>query len=255
MAVTISVKIEAEAFRKSLNDLERRQAPFAIALGLTRTAQDVRQATIARMKRVLDRPTRFTLNAFRVSPATKRNPEASVGFREFTQTSVGFRSYLEPLEFGGKRPPKRFETLLRQKGVMRSDEFAVPARGLKLNRHGNIPASRIVQILSQLQAFNTAGFDANETEDSRKRAGENRARFFAVPSRRRERVGGLAPGIYQRTGAKKRKAKAILIFVRQPTYRAILGFRATARTVTERNLPGNMRAALDHAIATAKLKG
>lgn len=251
MTFTISVKMEANAFRRGLTNLEAVQAPFAIALGLTRTAQDVRVATIKRMERVLDRPTRFTLNAFRVKPATKRHHEASVGFREFTQTSVGFRSYLEPLEFGGKRPAKRFEIRLRQAGVLGQDEFAVPARGARLNRSGNIPASRIVQILSQLKAFRTAGFDANETDRSRKRAGASRARYFAVKSGGKS---GLTPGVYERRGRKQREARAVLIFVKQPTYRAILGFRALAKTVSEARIGPNMRAALDHAIATAKLK-
>lgn len=251
MPINIDVRVEAKQFKRSLTELEKRQLPFATALALTMTAKDVQKNTVKRLQRVLDRPTRFTLNAFRVLPATKRNLVAKVGFREFTQTSAGFRSYLEPLEYGGKRPPKRFEKRLRAIGVMRSDEYAVPAKGFRLNRYGNIPASRFVQILSQLQAFNDAGYDANETETSRKRAGKGRARYFAVRSGSNRKT-NLPPGIYERRA--KGKVKGVMMFVRQPTYRAVLGFHDGARKTVRARLPINFRTAMDRALRTAKLK-
>lgn len=244
--VEINVRVETNAFRRSLSNLEARQAPFAIALALTRTAQDVRANTISRMQRVLDRPTRFTLNAFKVVPARKNDPTAVVGFRSFTRTAAGVRSYLEPVEFGGPRPPKRFEVLLRQAGILDADEFTVPARGTRLNASGNVAASRYVQILSQLRAFNSAGFSANETARSRARAKPTRTRFFAVT-----KDGALPRGIYERTG--RRGAKAVFIFVKQPTYRAILGFRQIAETTTALRLPVNLESAMAQAIASARL--
>ena len=254
MAITISVKMESDAFRRRLSNFERTQAPFAIASGLTKTAQEIRGATIDRMQLVLDRPTRFTLNAFRVTPAKKSNLTADVGFKEFAATASGFGSYLKPLEFGGPRVAKRFEKRLRQSGILGPDEFAVPAKGAPLNRYGNIPGPRIVQILSQVRGFNTPGFSANETKGSRARAGESRSRFFFVTSASHEKFGGLPGGIYQRTGRKKRGSRAILIFVKQPTYQAILGFRRLAKSVADRRIRPNIEAALERALATAKLK-
>jgi hypothetical protein len=251
MAIDINVRVEARQFKRSLTRLEKRELPFATALALTTTAKDVQKNTVKRLSRVLDRPTRFTLGAFRVLPATKRKLVAKVGFREFTQTSVGFRSYLEPLEYGGKRPPKRFEKRLRAIGVMRADEFAVPARGFRLNRYGNIPASRFVQILSQLRAFNDAGYDANETSRSRQRAGKGRARYFAVRSTSNQKT-NLPPGIYERRA--KGKVKGVMMFVKQPVYRAVLGFHDGAEKTVRARLPINFRRAMDRALRTSKLK-
>ena len=254
MAPELELRFDARRWTRGLSRLERREAPFALALGLTRTAQDIRGNTVRRMGRVLDRPTRFTLNAFKVVPARKTRPVAIVGFRTFSATSVGNRSYLEPLEFGGPRPPKRFEKRLRRVGVMREDEFAVPARGFRLNRFGNIPASRIVQILSQLQAAGGSGFDANETDKSRKRAGKSRTRYFAVGGRSNRRQ-GLPRGIYQRTGRKQRKVKGVMMFVRRPTYRAILGFNDGARKTSQARLRVNINRAMEQAVRSSRLRG
>ena len=251
MTIDIDVRLEAREFRRNLTRLERREFPFAMARALTRTAGDVKTNTIKRMQRILDRPSRFTLNAFRVVPAKKTNLVARVGFREFTQTAAGFGSYLEPLEFGGPRPAKRFEKRLRNAGIMRGNEFAVPARGVRLNRFGNITGARHVQILSQLQAFNTSGFNANETARSRKRAGPSRVRYFAVSSKS-NRKNALPAGIYERR--KNGKVKAVFIFVRQPTYRPILRFREGAEKTVSARLPINFRRSFDDAVRTSRLK-
>ena len=84
MTLEIDLRVDAKQFTRGLSRLERREAPFAIALALTRTAQEIRKNTVKRMGRVLDRPTRFTLNAFKVVPARKKDPVAIVGFRTFT---------------------------------------------------------------------------------------------------------------------------------------------------------------------------
>lgn len=253
MTFKIDVKVEAAAFKRSLTALEKREFPYAAARALTFTAKDVQKNTVKRMQRVLDRPTRFTLNAFRVLPAKKNYLVAEVGFREFTSTSAGFRSYLEPLEYGGPRPPKRFEKRLRAAGVMRNDEFAVPSRynGVKRDRYGNIPASVVVKVLSQLSAFNDAGYDANETSKSRKRAGAVRSRYF-VFGEKRNKKGDLPRGIYEVVS--KDRLRAVFIFVKQPVYRAMLGFRELSDKTTRDRLPINFRLAMDHALKTSRLK-
>lgn len=251
MTFKIDVKVEAAAFKRSLTALEKREFPYAAARALTFTAKDVQKNTVKRMQRVLDRPTRFTLGAFRVLPAKKNYLVAEVGFREFTSTSAGFRSYLEPLEYGGPRPPKRFEKRLRAIGVMSDSEYAVPAKGFRLNAYGNIPSSRFVQILSQLKAFNDAGYDANQTAASKKRAGARRAQYFAVSSRS-NRKSKLPPGIYERRA--KGRVKGVMMFVKRPVYRAVLGFRDGAEKTTRARLPINFRRSMDVALKTSRLK-
>ena len=260
MVFQVDVRLEAAAFKRGLSDLEKRQLPFATALALTSTAFEIRQNTIRRMGRVFDRPTRHTLKGVSVVKATKTTLQALVGFGfpggsgsrgEALFLDDSPHAYLLPQEYGGKRPAKRFEKRLRAIGVMRPDEFAVPAKGFRLNAYGNIPAARFVQILSQLKAFNDAGYDANETSRSRKRAGAGRARYFAVRSTG-NRPTRLPPGIYERRA--NNKVKGVIMFVKQPVYRAVLGFRDGAAKTARARLPVNLRRAMDRAIATAKLK-
>jgi hypothetical protein len=251
LGIDIDLKADVRSLKRKLTAIERRQAPFAIALGLTRTAKDIQGNTIKRMRRIFDRPTRFTLNAFRVVPARKNKHIALVGWRLFggSSSGSGSESYLGPQEVGGSRRPKRFEIRLRRAGVMRQDEFAVPARGVRLNRFGNIPGSRIVQILSQLQALSGPGSDGNETVRSRKRAGKSRVRYFAVTSKANRQT-ALPPGVYERRA--NGKVRGVLMFVRRPVYRAVLGFYDGANKTARARLPINMRRAFEKAIKTAR---
>jgi len=263
MTFKIDVRVESKAFQRSLTTLEKREFPFAAAGALNMTAFDVRQHTIRRMGLVFDRPTSFTQKGISYHKATKQNLVAAVGFglprRNLKRQITGLdfedestHAYLLPQEYGGKRPAKRFEKRLRAIGAMRNDEFAVPARynGIKLDRYGNVPASVVVKVLSQLLAFNDAGYDANETERSRKRAGAKRARYFVFGSRVNKK-GELPRGIYEVSSTNK--LKAVFIFVKQPVYKAVLGFRDGAEKTTRARLPINFRAAMDRAIKTSRL--
>ena len=60
MAISIDVRADIKGAVKYLNRVQRKQVPFATALALTRTAQDVAKAETAQISKKLDRPTPFT---------------------------------------------------------------------------------------------------------------------------------------------------------------------------------------------------
>ena len=61
----ISVKSDVDKALKSMRGLQRKQMPFAAALGLSMTAKKVMQVEQRMMVRQLDLPTPFTVKGIR----------------------------------------------------------------------------------------------------------------------------------------------------------------------------------------------
>lgn len=239
-----SLQIDVKDFLRATTEVERKQLPFAAAQALNATAQDVLEHVQNRMEVVFDRPTRFTKNAFMVWRANKRTLEAKVQERP----SVGSKHYLKVQETGGARPATGMEKMLRSalayNGVLSA---LVPAEGAKLDRYGNWSSGERNQALSAINGWREAGYKANSTDASRKRA-KGRAAYF---------VGGTkngSPGIYKRTGTGKReKVTKVAHFVDgAPSYRKRLGFLDGAQEVFAARFEKNFAAAFQRALATAR---
>lgn len=218
----------------------RRQVPFATARALTKVAQQIVDDERDDLNSIFDRPTRYTRNSLVSKGANKRNLRAEIYFKD---SSRHRRHYLLPQVEGGGRPHKRFEAWLISRGIMESDEYAVPAAGVRLNKFGNISQSTIGQILTQLNA-SPDGMQW-ETARSRKRAGPKRFRYFVPKPGSR-----LSRGIWRRVG--KRKISPILLFVRAPRYDARYGFHNRMYRKAERLFPPIFLRELKHAIETAR---
>lgn len=118
----IKVKADLREITRGLRAY-RRQIPFATAVALTRTANDVKDAEQKQINKQVDRPVRFTVNAIGIRPANKRTLTAEV----FVKTIQA--RYLRYQIEGGIR---------RGKGGI----TGVPTRNQKLNQYGNIPGRR-----------------------------------------------------------------------------------------------------------------
>ncbi|ATE84714.1 hypothetical protein B9J07_25530 [Sinorhizobium sp. LM21] len=193
----------------NLEDIYRRQIPFATAQALNDTVEDLRDYHRTLLPIIFDRPTRYTLNSLRVLKAsTRRDLVAGIYFKESNRKGG---HYLMPQVDGGTRPHKPFERWLIQRGIMQANEYAVPASGLKLDAYGNVSGSVITAILSQL--FASPDAHQWETARSRKRAGPARNRYF-VP----QAGSSLRRGIWRRKG--KTSIEPVFVFVSGVTYRA-----------------------------------
>ena len=137
----ISVKSDVDRALKGMSRLQRKQVPFAAALGLTMTAKKVAKVEQRMMVRQLDRPTPFSVKGIRWQGASKN---------DFKTGRLHSRVYLmstqaEYLRFqieGGTRTPK-------------GTAIAVPTSNVKLNRYGNLAGGqgRIKRLLAKKNTF------------------------------------------------------------------------------------------------------
>ena len=137
----ISVKSDVDKALKSMRGLQRKQMPFAAALGLTMTSKKVAKVEQRMMVRQFDRPTPFTIKGVRWQGASKN---------DFKTGRLHSRVYLMPtqaeyLRFqieGGTRTPK-------------GTAIAVPTSNVKLNRYGNLAGGqgRIKRLLAKKNVF------------------------------------------------------------------------------------------------------
>ena len=131
----ISFDLDLKRLERELTDVANAQLPFAIALGLTRTAQDVQKNEMKRLPRVLDRPKPFTQRGVGVQRATKRRQVARVFYKDIQAR------YLEKQERGG---------VSRSQGGRQGVLIPVGARR---NKFGNLPRGRVARLLARADVF------------------------------------------------------------------------------------------------------
>ncbi|MGE8501676.1 MAG: hypothetical protein ACN6P1_05500 [Pseudomonas sp.] len=252
---------------QTLDHLEREQLPFAAALALTRTAQEVQKGLRHEMTNVFDRPTRATLGGVFIEPATREKMAARVwindggvsDFRraESLRTNTPLSNWEEdraasrwitPNIFGGARSEKGFEKMLERVGALDGGRFVVPGKDQPLDQFGNIGRGRLNKILSGARLFAEEGYKANATDSARSTAKGN-TRYFLIKKGRRP------IGIAERLGRGKGSRNNIrmaLVFVRQPTYSRRFDFYGVAERIAEDQLPIQFELALAQAVATRR---
>lgn len=133
-----SIDLELSSALHGLDDLRRRQIPYATALALTRTAQAAQREIRSSL------PQRFTIRSpfiergVRVQAATKIRPEAAVYWRG--PSGSRFAESLARHETGGRKVPAR-------------KYLAIP-RGVKRGAGGKIPkGQRPAAVLRQKRTY------------------------------------------------------------------------------------------------------
>ncbi|PPC77926.1 hypothetical protein C4K68_07725 [Pokkaliibacter plantistimulans] len=251
--IKISVTLTGlDKVKKQLREFERK-LPTVAAMAATMTAKDVKLELFGKMRTTFDRPTPYTLNSLYVEPATRSTMEARVRFKDHTYKANLPATYdsqgnlqggwVAPQILGGGRQLKRSERRMRDRGIMRPNQFAVPGGGIKLDKYGNVSRAQMIQVLSRVQAFDGVGFDANTTARSLKRNKNARPYFVASPHDRRSKH--LAPGIYERVG--QWRVRPILLFVKSPHYRKRFMFYEVGNAVAASEFPLNFEKALKQA--------
>lgn len=246
----------------TLDRLEREQLPFAAALALTTTAQEVGRALVSEMHTVFDRPTRATLNSLFIQPATKDRMEARVWIKDGKQRNgTGGLSgggswgkgrpaidWLSPEVYGGPRGYKGVEKMLQRKGVLAPGQYVLPGKGAPLDQHGNIKRGVLNKMLSGARLFTEEGYNANATDSDRsKRKGNDR--YFLI--KRGSRPIGIAERLGRGKGSRN-NIRMVLAFVRKPQYGKTLDFHGVADRVAEDLLPIEFEKAMARAIATRR---
>ncbi len=236
-----------ERFKKRLSDIEKKQLPFATSVALNKTAEWMETDIRLEMRKVLDRPTKFTLKSLYVKRATKRKLQAEVLFKDFIPKGTPADKYLKPQVYGGSRGQKGFEKVLVRYGYLAPGWYAVPGAGARLNRSGNMTAGAITQILTALRALpGTPTVGGREVKFTKRSKAVKK--IFAIPYWKQGYH--LKPGVYKRMA---RGVKPLLIFTKnKPKYERRLDFFGIGKKSYKKHFKEEFRKAFRHAMATAR---
>lgn len=239
MRLTVQVEGLKEV-RDMLSSFSDRRFAASVATALTRTARDVAADWRDQFESRFDRPTDATLRAVRWKRAEATNLQAQV-----TIDGEGRRTnpadWLLPEDMGGPRGVKRFEAALQAQGSMPAGWRAVPGPGAKLDGYGNVSRGQIVQVIAQLGAKYSPGYQRVISKSAAKRAAQAQARGRAYVAILPGQKVKLAPGVYERKG---RGLQAVFFFVSRVQYRKATDLLGSA----QRNVPGILNGHLQRAI-------
>ena len=165
----LSIKSDLKDLTAHLSRIQRQQIPFASALAITKTAQDVRTDLYQNMLKVFDAPVAYTVprnikepkqrGSLYLVKATKKNLEAEVYVKNMTfGKGTPALNYIKPHIEGGPRRTKGLEISMRGKGVIGGGKFITastrtPYGHVNLNRIGNVTRGNMQKILSGLQSL------------------------------------------------------------------------------------------------------
>lgn len=246
----IEIKLDGFAdLKRKLADAPRK-LETATQRALLKSAHAVKDAEQAEMRRIFDRPTRWTMGAMKVKATDKMT--VSVGILDPDGYYKRASSYLGTQVSGGGRKLKAFEKSLQARGIMPSGWFAVPGIGAKMDAYGNMSAGQIRQILSWFDAAeNWAGSTQNMGFKGRekRRMGTKRNasgfEYVAIPPGNR---GLKQPGIYLRNmymGKGGKHISPVLIFVKGARYQARFNFEKVARDTADAVFHAEFAKAID----------
>lgn len=249
-----NVKGDVREITRHLSATSQRHIPYATARGLTKTVQFVAEKLREELPRVFDRPTRFTMNAFFIRPATKARLWAEVKIKDEAFKGTPAIKYLAPGIFGGARRRKAFENLLERAGVLPPGWVTVPGAGAELDGYGNMKPSQISQMLSDLSARRDPLQNITARSKGRRlRSRTKRATFYFSTHPGTARTAHLRAGIYKRShfgfGA---AIKPVLIFVKSARYRKRFDFYRIADQVGRARWPIEFALAMREALWTAR---
>lgn len=211
---TLHITVDTKPFTKQLDNLQRRQIPFATALGLNLLAGDVQVAEVRSLDTTFKNPTPFTKNSVRIRPATKFRQESKVYIMPRAS------AYLMPYEVGGLH--KMLEPL--------NITFLNPKDMSFLDQYGNFPRGTLKKFKKGKKYF-----------------------IGPVKFRNGKIVNGVWERVPNRnTGIKGRGLKLILRFGDALPVHQHLDFGKRAQAVVARNFSMRMSTAFERALATAR---
>lgn len=220
------VELDTQSLTRQLDDIGRKQIPFATARALSSLGQKLAVIQQRETNKSVDRPNPFTeKQSLYSTQADKRGPfEVTVGYKQKQA------AYLAPL-LGGERRQRPVE--VRAGGGV---QYVVPGQalgkgigGIKLDRYGNIPQEALINLLNGENSYGTA------------------LRYFRGKPKGNQ---GFGDGVYARVDNNKRIVP-LLLFVTDAQYKKRLDF-TKAQKVAFQKWPEEFESALARALATAR---
>lgn len=224
--LTFDIRTNARDVMLQMQQLQKKHLPRATLDAVNTTGRYMYGALRAEMNEVFDRPTRWALTAVQINQARLERPVLYIWINEDPNKGTPGSKFLKAQLEGGERRHKRFERALIMRGLMPASMFAVPTKVAPVDAHGNVPASFVVRILSDLQAFGEQGYRANRRGTRR---GARRSNYFFVPYRNDK---AKKPGIWWHMP--NGMLMPVFIFTRSPRYARRYDFYGVARRAYDR---------------------
>lgn len=240
----IEIKVDTRDALKYLDNAQRQQIPFATSVALNRTAKHAQDDIKAEMVRVLDKPKPYTLGGTFVRPSTKTVLEAIVGLKDQSAGGRPAGKYLQAQVGGGARKTTGYESALSALGALPKGMRAIPAKGAKLDRYGNLNQAQLTEIMGALKA----GVRVFKGKGKRTAATGYFVALASIPQ-----TAHLAPGIYYRVERAGQSAIIpVLIFADSAQYQPRLNVVKTVQRSAQRHFNKEFGAALARALSTAR---
>lgn len=236
--IEIKIKADISGALRYLDNVQRKQIPFATALALTRTGKLVEKSLQGELA--------GKLNA---SPYTKRSTFSTSATKSRLQTIIGIKDkkpaggtapavLLKEHFGGGARGNKPMEKAIASLGVMPSGWRVVPGAGMPLDSYGNPKRNAVRELIgalrSRTQVYQGRG----------KRMGL--VGYFVIP------VGvqsHLEPGIYWRKG---RALRPMFLFIQSAKYTRRFDLPKLGRRVVDEQFASQFSTAFSQAIGSAR---
>lgn len=224
MTLVITVSPQLQRLPRQIDDLAKRQLPFATARALTTTAQLAAGNVTRQLPSIFDRPTPFTQRAIGMERATKSSLQARVFVKDIQA------GYLRLQQTGGTRKPAKRALVL-------------PV-DMKLNSYGNMPKGAFQRLKAKPNTFvgTVKGVGGLWQRPPR---GKRRNSFYG---------GGHGTKGKLRSGEGFRTGLTLLArFEPEASYKPRFGFDAKVERVVRAAIGPAFRAELAQAIATARI--
>lgn len=232
----IKVDSNLHELARRLGDMGK-QARFAAAVALTRTAKDVQAAIPAELERTLDKPTDFTKRGTYVRPARRDDLVSEVGFRDLQA------KYMRLQIEGGTYNPK--EAGIRLPG------------NIQLNAFGNIPRGTVAKLKAAAKdgSLGTALAKRINANGNRRKGAAPVQLFYGQPTGKGWE--GAPVGIWRRippaTPGGKGKLVPVVVFEKKAArYRSRFDFAELARRLVEQKFADQFQREFHKAINTAR---
>jgi hypothetical protein len=205
------------------------------------------------MRKVFDRPTRYTLKSLYKIYASTAKLEATLWFKQRSHDVDDL--WARPQIFGGARDVKPFELRLQRVGLLPAGWMVVPGGSMPLDAFGNPSRGELSRILNVLGALTEAGYNkANAATRARLRKGNAKRGVYGFEywvNKVGSKQHHIPPGIYRRvfTGFGQ-SLKPMLIFVSRAAYRARLDFFGIVNQTVQRRFEPEFAKAWQSLITT-----
>jgi hypothetical protein len=184
MPPLLKIDVDTKAMMDRLEAIWSRGIVYAVSTAMTWTAKAAAEAFGKDLETKIDRPTPTTQRASRYKPAAKDRTEYDVYVQDENSKGNPPAKYLQALLGGGYRANKKFENLLRLKGILPPGWQVEPGEDMPRDPYGNMQGGggRYVQILSALSAFREIGHQMNRTAASAAKHPKTQRDYFVLYS-------------------------------------------------------------------------